>query len=236
MATEADGQQGHLAMPNQEEAEEEDGSGQRSNPPDGAGEGNRRGPLVQIDRQQIESVAASAQGEELEGLGVAVYDQEVLEQGVMQQVDRAIQQASQEAERADAQKEYEAVLDDVRSCVSALKQINKILEQLTPHAASSKDISRKMESVRRQKENKEKQLKKIRAKQKRLQAVLGGEDAQRLEDQMSEAEEEPGPSTLGSMLMPAQQSDWEELIRHGHMTGPGSLPPRQPEASPPSSC
>lgn len=29
---------------------------------------------------------------------------------------------------------------------------------------------------------------------------------------------EPGPSTLGSMLMPAQETEWEELIRKGHMT------------------
>ncbi len=41
-----------------------------------------------------------------------------------------------------------------RSCTIALKHINKILEQLAPHAASSKDISRKIESVKRQKENK----------------------------------------------------------------------------------
>src|SRR4029434_9351851 len=38
--------------------------------------------------------------------------------------------------------------------MSALKHINKILAQLSPHATSSKDISRKLESVRRQKENK----------------------------------------------------------------------------------
>lgn len=29
---------------------------------------------------------------------------------------------------------------------------------------------------------------------------------------------EAGPSTLGSMLMPAQETEWEELIRKGHMT------------------
>ena len=40
-----------------------------------------------------------------------------------------------------------------RSVTMALKHINKILEQLTPYA-SSKDISRKIESVKRQKENK----------------------------------------------------------------------------------
>lgn len=29
---------------------------------------------------------------------------------------------------------------------------------------------------------------------------------------------EAGPSTLGSMLMPSQETEWEELIRKGHMT------------------
>lgn len=35
---------------------------------------------------------------------------------------------------------------------------------------------------------------------------------------MSAVIPEPGPSTLGSMLMPSQETEWEELIRTGHMT------------------
>uniref|UniRef100_A0A1A8FRK4 Excision repair cross-complementing rodent repair deficiency, complementation group 6 n=1 Tax=Nothobranchius korthausae TaxID=1143690 RepID=A0A1A8FRK4_9TELE len=192
---------------------------------DGPGEcnsaGKRSGALVQIDRQRIQVASASSGADELQGLGVAVYDQDVLEQGVLQQVDEAIQEASQAAAKAEAEKEYQLVLDDVRSVTSSLKHINRIIEQLTPYAASSKDISRKIESVKRQKENKEKQLKKVRAKQKRLQAILGGEDVQRVEAELlaeDDGEEEPGPSTLGSMLMPAQETEWEELIRKGHMT------------------
>lgn len=46
----------------------------------------------------------------------------------------------------------------VRSVTTSLKQINKIIEQLSPYATSSKDISRKIESVKRQKENKVKIL------------------------------------------------------------------------------
>lgn len=46
-----------------------------------------------------------------------------------------------------------------RSVTTSLKQISKIIEQLTPYAASSKDISRKIESVKRQKENKVKKKK-----------------------------------------------------------------------------
>ncbi|XP_076830687.1 DNA excision repair protein ERCC-6 [Brachyhypopomus gauderio] len=200
----------------------------------GAENSKRSQLLLQINRQEIQAVAQSAQATELQGLGVAVYDQHVLEQGVLEQVDRAIQEANQTAAKAEAEKEYESVLDDVRSCTSALKHINKILEQLTPYAASSKDISRKIESVKRQKENKEKQLKKIRAKQRRLQAILGGEDIQKLEAELlTEDDEEAGPSTLGSMLMPAQESEWEELIRTGHMTPFGTRIPQKQEKKEP---
>uniref|UniRef100_A0A493TYK8 ERCC excision repair 6, chromatin remodeling factor n=1 Tax=Anas platyrhynchos platyrhynchos TaxID=8840 RepID=A0A493TYK8_ANAPP len=191
----------------------------------------RRGqPLLHINRQQIQSVSCSAQAAELKGLGVDVYDQDVLEQGVLQQVDNAINEASKAAKIADAEKEYQLVLDDLRSCTSSLKQINKIIEQLSPQAANNKDINRKLDSVKRQKYNKEQQLKKINAKQKRLQAILGGTE---ILDKISEIEfeddEEPGPSSLGSMLMPVQETEWEELIRTGQMTPFGTKIPQKPE-------
>lgn len=75
----------------------------------------RRGqPFLQINRQQIESVSYSAQAAELKGLGVDVYDQDVLEQGVLQQVDNAINEANKATKIADAEKEYQSVLDDLR--------------------------------------------------------------------------------------------------------------------------
>uniref|UniRef100_A0A8C7IFH6 DNA excision repair protein ERCC-6 n=1 Tax=Oncorhynchus kisutch TaxID=8019 RepID=A0A8C7IFH6_ONCKI len=196
----------------------------------------KSGALLHIDRQLIQAVSASSGAAELQGLGVAVYDQDVLEQGVLQQVDQAIHEASQAAAKAEAEKEYQSVLDDVRSCMAALKHINKIIEQLTPYATSSKDINRKMESVRRQKENKEKQLKKIRAKQRRLQAILGGEDTLKIEAELlleDDVDEEPGPSTLGSMLMPEQETEWEELIRTGHMTPFGTRVPQKEDKNEP---
>ncbi|XP_078284463.1 DNA excision repair protein ERCC-6 [Rhinoraja longicauda] len=182
---------------------------------------------LQIDRQQIQAVERSAQVVELQSLGVDVYDQEVLEQGVLQQVDKAINEASQAARRAGAEKEYHSVLDDLRSTTACLKHTNQIIEQLTPFAATNKDIHRKLESVKRQKENKEKQLKKITAKQKRLQAVLTGADVQKLEAEFEPGEEEPGPSSLGSMLMPVQETEWEHLIRTGQMTPFGTKIPQK---------
>lgn len=76
--------------------------------------GKRSGALLQINRQRIQSAPASSGADELQGLGVAVYDQDVLEQGVLQQVDEAIQEASQAAAKVEAEKEYHSVLDDVR--------------------------------------------------------------------------------------------------------------------------
>ncbi|XP_070834013.1 DNA excision repair protein ERCC-6 isoform X2 [Chaetodon trifascialis] len=198
-------------------------------PENGNSGGKRCGALLHINRQRIQAASASSGADELQGLGVAVYDQDVLEQGVLQQVDEAIHEASQAAAKAEAEKEYQSVLDDVRSVTTSLRHINKIIEQLSPYAASSKDISRKIESVKRQKENKEKQLKKVRAKQKRLQAILGGEDIQRVEAELLAEDdgEEAGPSTLGSMLMPSQETEWEELIRTGHMTPFGTRIPQK---------
>ncbi|NXP72324.1 ERCC6 protein, partial [Ramphastos sulfuratus] len=191
----------------------------------------RRGqPLLQINRQQIQSISHSAQAAELKGLGVDVYDQDVLEQGVLQQVDNAINEAHKATKTVDAEKEYQSVLDDLRSCTTSLKQINKIIEQLAPQAASNKDINRKLDSVKRQKYNKEQQLKKIKAKQKRLQSFLGGtEILDKVNEIEFEEDEEPGPSCLGSMLMPVQETEWEELIRTGQMTPFGTKIPQKPE-------
>ncbi|XP_023597869.1 DNA excision repair protein ERCC-6 isoform X2 [Trichechus manatus latirostris] len=194
----------------------------------------RRGPaLLQIDRHQIQAVEQSAQALELQGLGVDVYDQDVLEQGVLQQVDDAIHEARRVAQLADTEKEYQSVLDDLTSCTTSLRQINKIIEQLSPQAPTNRDINRKLDSVKRQKYNKEQQLKKITAKQKRLQAILGGAEVKVEIDSASlEEDAEPGPSSLGSMLMPAQETAWEELIRTGQMTPFGTQIPQKQERKP----
>ncbi|XP_015269685.1 PREDICTED: DNA excision repair protein ERCC-6 [Gekko japonicus] len=194
---------------------------------------SRKAPaLLHIDRQQIQPVGQCAQAEELRGLGVDVYDQEVLEQGVLKQVDDAINEANKAVRIAEAEKDYQSVLDDLRSCTASLKQIGTIIEQLTPHAATSKDINRKLDSVKRQKYNKEQQLKKIRAKQRHLEAVLGKKTPDGTNDAEWEEIEEAGPSSLGSMLTPVQETEWEALIRTGQMTPFGTKIPQKEEKKP----
>ncbi|MEE6527136.1 hypothetical protein FKM82_028266, partial [Ascaphus truei] len=167
------------------------------------GEGAPRKPqsVLHIDRQQIEAVEAEHQGLELQGLGVAVYDHEVLERGVLQQVDNAISEAGRAARLAEAERTQQELLDELRSCTSSLRQINKIIAQLAPQAATCKEIGRKLDSVRRQKHNKEQQLKKIKAKQRSLRALLGGSpEEQEGEEQPDEDEEDDGECSKGSAL------------------------------------
>ncbi|CAH2321613.1 DNA excision repair ERCC-6 isoform X1 [Pelobates cultripes] len=186
--------------------------------------------LFQINRQDIQAVDSEQQALELQGLGLAVYDQEVLEAGVLQQVDNAINAANQAAQLAEAEKEQHELLDELRSCVTSLRQINKIIDQLTPQAATCKEIGRKLDSVKRQKHNKEQQLKKIKAKQRRLRAILGGsqQDIDHEEGLEGEPEDDVPTTSLGSMLMPSQESEWEELIRTGQMTPFGTkIPPKE---------
>ncbi|XP_018430292.1 PREDICTED: DNA excision repair protein ERCC-6 [Nanorana parkeri] len=185
--------------------------------------------ILQIDRNQIQAVEATDQASELHGLGLAVYDQDVLERGVLQQVDNAINEATRGTQIAEAEKEKQDLLDELRYCVTSLRQIDKIIEQLAPQAVVSKEVARKLESVKRQKHNKEQQLRKIKAKQRRLATVLGEsqEEMDLNQDDLGDVEDVLATS-LGSMLMPCQDSEWEDLIRTGQMTPFGTkIPPKE---------
>lgn len=186
--------------------------------------------LLQIDRHQIQAVEMAQQALELQGLGLAVYDQETLERGVLQQVDHAINEASRAARVAEAEKEQQELKDELSSCLISLRQVNKIIDQLLPQAATCKEISRKLDSVKRQKHNKEQQLRKIKAKQRRLRAALGvtQEESDPEQQQLDNFEDDVLPTSLGSMLMPSQDNEWEELIRTGLMTPFGTkIPPKE---------
>ncbi|XP_044153224.1 DNA excision repair protein ERCC-6 isoform X1 [Bufo gargarizans] len=190
--------------------------------------------IIQINRYQIQAVETAQQALELQGLGLAVYDQEVLEREVLQQVNNAVNEANRDARVAEAEKEQQELKNELSSCLASLRQITKIIDQLSPQAATCKDICRKLDSVKRQKHNKEQQLKKIKAKQRRLRAALGGnsEQSDPEQQQLDNLEDDVLPTSLGSMLMPSQDNEWEELIRTGQMTPFGTKIPPKEETKP----
>lgn len=68
----------------------------------------------EIDSSAIPSVPTNEQAEELQALGLNVYDQTVLEEGILQQVDRAVQQQESRRQQEMTQKSLESVVDDIR--------------------------------------------------------------------------------------------------------------------------
>ncbi|XP_078715634.1 DNA excision repair protein ERCC-6 isoform X4 [Lampetra fluviatilis] len=185
--------------------------------------GGARSRGIHIDRQLIPKLSVQSQPSELQGLGVSVYEQRALEAAVLEQVDQQLS-AERRAQEALALNEYKSVLDDLRSCCSTLKQIDQAMARVKPRfpGDASKDLTRRLDSIKRQKENKENQIKKLNAKQKKLQAMLGSDVVRQVEAELGmeevEEDEPSAPLSLGSHLMPVQESEWDMLVRTGQMT------------------
>uniref|UniRef100_UPI00358DFE96 DNA excision repair protein ERCC-6 n=1 Tax=Myxine glutinosa TaxID=7769 RepID=UPI00358DFE96 len=187
-----------------------------------AAEKHKRARPLCIDRTLIKSLGSQSQPSALLELGVAAYEQEALEAGVLQQVDQALS-ASTPARSFETERSYQAVVEDLKSCHKALQNIEEVQQKLLPHVATSKEAARRFESVRRQKENKERQLKSLEARQRHFEGILGHEISTALQAKVQETEcKEVGPSSLGSSLTPEGESEWEMLIRTGQMTPFGS--------------
>ena len=73
-----------------------------------------KGSVFHIDTSLIQAVPAKEQASELQDLGISVFDQEEFEQGVLQQVDQAINEEEAKLSRVRDEKELKAVLDDIR--------------------------------------------------------------------------------------------------------------------------
>jgi DNA excision repair protein ERCC-6 len=64
---------------------------------------------LKVDLSQIEEVQLYDQAAELQDLGLSVYDQDVLEQGILQQVDQALEQLDGQ----QLEEQMNAVADEV---------------------------------------------------------------------------------------------------------------------------
>ncbi|XP_035695280.1 DNA excision repair protein ERCC-6-like [Branchiostoma floridae] len=184
--------------------------------------GKTSGPsMFSIDTTQIQAVAPQDQASELQGLGVDVYNQETLEHGIMYQVDMAVQAEMEEKRKASAERELKNVLDDIRSVKQEVTRMDRAISGLpASFGLNNRDVQRRVDSIKRQKENKLKQLKKLRAKHKKLMNILGGDT----DEPDAEEEEEPDPtdnvSALEGLMSGAnkQETERERLIRTGQIT------------------
>nr|CAD7615579.1 unnamed protein product [Timema genevievae] len=80
-----------------------------------------------IDLSSITAVSQADQAAELQALNLPVYDQEVLEQSVLQQVDLALEKRQLEQTRTRLDKAIKDVCHDIRSCQQRQKKTREVL-------------------------------------------------------------------------------------------------------------
>ncbi|XP_064636661.1 DNA excision repair protein ERCC-6-like [Lineus longissimus] len=196
-------------------------------------DGQKKGGF-QLDTSRIHTTAMTDQSSELAALGLDVFNADQFEQGVMAQVDQHI--AAEEKERRDKilNKELKTVTEDINTVKVELMNIDKVVGMMKPKPGDqNKEILRKMEAIKRQKENKLKQLKKLKAKQKSLKKkVYGNQDNLDDDDALfDEGDTLALEQALGLSLQ--NETEHERMIRTGEMTPFGTVvkKPEKPKSS-----
>ncbi|XP_071941445.1 DNA excision repair protein ERCC-6-like [Antedon mediterranea] len=197
--------------------------------------------LFHVDSSQIKSVPKSEQAAELKELGLfSVYDQQELEQGIIQQVDSAINAEQEKQAKKQAEKELNSVLNEIRSTKAEINHMDKVIRTIVLPSGNNignKDAHRKRMSIKSQKELKNKQLKKLRSKHRFLLSTLSGSPDGFQDDSIQDADTDNDESfnILKSLLTDPKSStcdketEEERLIRLGEMTPFGTTlkPPEQ---------
>ncbi|XP_071482267.1 DNA excision repair protein ERCC-6-like [Diadema antillarum] len=191
--------------------------------------------IFHVDTSRIHAVPVSEQASELQDLGVSVFNQDEFEQGVLAQVDQAICAEEAQLARRRDEKELQTVQDSIRTCQQELKHLQKAQANIRIPAgssASSREVQRKLQTIKKQTENKTKQLKRLKAKRKYLAKPLLGdiEDAD-FGDLSDEGGAEGGSASVYEKLLSggassdatpgpsrAKETEHERLVRLGEMT------------------
>lgn len=183
-----------------------------------------------IDTTCIPCVSAEKQTDELNALGVYMYDQTEFESNIIDQVDKAIKKEEDERKKYEAKRDLKNVLDEIKSVQHRIKHIEKAFSMIPTNNEMSKEARRTYESMKREKENKIKQLKKLEAKRKALNSCLNDDsveidfminEVEVLEDSADDAE---SIFRLSELFKENKHSD-DQLIKTGQMTPFGTVAP-----------
>lgn len=147
----------------------------------------------------------SDQASELHGLDISVYNQADLEQGVLEEMDRIVQQKEAEERRRATEKKLLAVRKDITATRQRLERLDKSvsLHQL----ASNHHVSPAIFTMRRDRDDKMEELRKLEAEEKRLLSA----DPQ--QGELGNSTKLCFEGTLGR-----EETKEEMLIRTGEMT------------------
>ncbi|KAK0043155.1 DNA excision repair protein ERCC-6 [Biomphalaria pfeifferi] len=173
-----------------------------------------------VNTDLIPQASFAEQESELQDMGLSVFNQNDFEQGIMDQVDRALAKEEENRFRKILQKELKTIGDDIVLAKADLKHVNEVVDRLesTPGHASDRQI----QSLQKQKENKLKQIKTLKIRHenvtKKLDMLIKGV-------QIVNRTNNDGNTTLDEAFSVGTrpESEKERLIRSGEMTPFGTV-------------
>ncbi|KAH3872046.1 hypothetical protein DPMN_035259 [Dreissena polymorpha] len=168
-----------------------------------------------VDMGLIPSANLTDDLEDLKGLDIGVFNQDDLEQGVMQQVDEAINKEEEKKKKESLKNDLKKVNDDIRAKKHELASLTTQLAGL--RTASTGGANRRLVSAQKQKETKAAELKDLEEKKKKIQAKLDGKTP------LFDDNEKGFKSVLGS----SGNDSRDLLIKTGEMTPFGSVVQQQ---------
>ncbi|KAL4239940.1 DNA excision repair protein ERCC-6 [Mactra antiquata] len=179
-----------------------------------------------VDMDLIQSANMNDDDDDLKALGIGVFNQEDLEQGVMQQVDDAIKKEEEKRKKESLKKDLKTVNEEIKSMKHELASLATQLAQLGHGKFSSGGANRRLVSVQKQKETKLAQMKELEKKKKTITGKLDGKIPLFDEQELA----------LKSMVSGGSgDKDKDDLIKTGEMTPFGTNIHRQNQQQPISS-
>jgi len=121
---------------------------------------------IEIDREKIKCVPLNEQNEVLKDLGVSAYEQEEFEEGVLQQVDSAIEEREWRIAVKAAQKNVQNVKDEIRTTQEEIEKAEKAIAACEGPASEDSNVRRGLISLRSHRETKVKHLQRLEAREK----------------------------------------------------------------------
>ncbi|BFZ02829.1 hypothetical protein BsWGS_05868 [Bradybaena similaris] len=178
-----------------------------------------------VDTGLIPQGALDEQGSsELQELGLTVFNQDVFEQGIMDQVDHALAREEEIRLKNVLTRELTAINDDILLAKKDLERANEAETSIEEIPDRNRDLQRQLESIRKQKENKVKQLRTLSVRRENVRKKLAWFDRSKREK--AEDEEVDGNTVDEAFSVgakPKKETERERMIRTGEMTPFGTL-------------
>ncbi|CAG5128960.1 unnamed protein product [Candidula unifasciata] len=207
-----------------------------ANPEESASDGKEGGPsndvntvratsdAFRVDTGLIPQGALDEQGSsELQELGLTVFNQDVFEQGIIDQVDHALAKEEEIRLKNVLMRELTAINDDILLAKKDLDRANEAEAKIENISDRNRDLQRQLESIRKQKENKIKQLRTLSVRRENVGKKLAWFDRSTPETAEDEEAEHTVDEAFNVGAKPKKETERERMIRTGEMTPFGTL-------------